>query len=93
MPAKIILTDTQIEIIKKLAMEGETKVNIAKAINRNRSVVDRVLKEFDIKLKPTSKNKKGKKFIWTKEKELKLQQLYKSKDYSLIDIANYFETS
>ena len=93
MPAKIELTAEQIQTIKDLAAKGETRVNIAKAIGRNRSVVTRALKEFDIELVQSNTNKKGKKFKWTKEKEEELIQMYNSKDYSLIDIAFYFNTS
>lgn len=93
MPKKIDLTMEQINTIKELALKGDTKVNIAKAIGRNRSVVDRALKEYDIKLNPSSTNKKGKKFNWDKNKESELTKMYNSKDYSLIDIAFYFNTS
>lgn len=93
MPGKIELTLEQINTIKDLASKGDTKVNIAKAIGRNRSVVDRALKEYDIELVQSSTNKKGKKFDWNKDKESKLIEMYNSKDYSLIDIAFYFNTS
>ena len=93
MPGKINLTIEQINTIKELAAKGDTKVNIAKAIERNRSVVDRALKEYDIKLNPSPMNKKGKKIDWNKDKESELIEMYNSKDYSLIDIAFHFNTS
>ena len=93
MPGKIFFNKSQIELIRKMAFEGETKVNMAKAINRNRSVVDRILKEYNIPLMPSKCNKKGKKFEWTEERITLLKEMYNSDSYNLIDIANKLGTS
>ena len=93
MSSKINLTSEQLELVKELAKKGETKVNIATAVGCSRTVIYRILKEFDIQLAESNRNKKGSKKTWTIEQENKLKELYGSEEYSLIDIAVYFNTS
>ena len=88
MSSKINLTSEQLELVKELA-----KVNIATAVGCSRTVIYRILKEFDIQLAESNRNKKGSKKTWTIEQENKLKELYGSEEYSLIDIAVYFNTS
>lgn len=93
MPSKIIFSKEQISLISQFAKEGKTRSEISKILNVNRATITRAFKEFDISLLENSLNKKGKPYIWTNNKIIELKNMYLSKDFNLIDIANFFECS
>ena len=93
MPKKFIPTQQQLNKINKLANEGKAMTHIAEEMCLDRSVIKRMLTEYNIELKPSSMNKKGKKFEWTSTKLRELKAMYKSEDFDLNDITEYFQIS
>lgn len=93
MGTKIIPTQQQLNKIEYLAKQGKAMTQIAEELCFDRSVIKRILKEYDIKLKPSSINKKGKAFEWTSHKLRELKLMYKSEDFGFDDIVEYFQVS
>ena len=90
---KRILSSEEMEIFKRMANDGTTKQAIANALNIDRSTVDRILKQFGIELKKTKENQKGKKLVLTDLQIEKLKDMYSDQNFSLKDIAEYFQCS
>lgn len=93
MPKKKIITQEQIDLIRKMALDGETKVNMAKKLNVDRGIIYRIIAENNIKVIKSSANNQGVKYNWTEERISKLKEMYASNQYSLTDIVNYFSLS
>jgi very-short-patch-repair endonuclease len=83
----------QLNRIQELAGAGETLSSIAIYIGKDRCCVKRILKNYNIELKPSIKNKSGKRYDWNAYKLRKLKDMYLSEDYGIEDICKYFETS
>lgn len=93
MGKKYIPTTEILDKIKDIANDGGTLSQIAVIINKDRSCVKRLLKDYNITLKPSTLNRKGRKYDWGSQKLKELRDMYDSDEVSLDDIANYFETS
>lgn len=93
MPKKIIITNEQIEKVKEMALKGETKVNMAKILNVDRSIIYKIIAQNDIKITKSTANNQGVKYNWTEEKISKLKEMYSSDKYNLTDIVKSFELS
>ncbi len=90
---KFIPTEEQLDRIKDLAKQGETLSAISLYLDKDRCCIKRLLKEYNIVLTPSNKNKAGKKYIWNAYKLRQLKEMYLSEDFSLEDISIFFETS
>lgn len=93
MGVKYIPDNKTLEKIKDMANDGCTITQISALVGRERGTIKRVLNDYKIKIKPTSTNRKGRKYEWRRDRVAKLKELYASDQYSLDDIAEYFETS
>ena len=93
MPARKEFTKQAISALKIMAKNGYTIVDMAKKFEVNRAVIYRLIKENNIEVTPTSKNKRGRKFDWTFERLKILKRLYTSDQYNLEDITKVFSTS
>lgn len=86
-----VLTDEQMEVFKQMADEGETIKAISNRLNLTRDIVYRIIKQFNIKIKPTPKNSRRKGYNWTDEKIQKLKEMYDSPDIKFRDIVLCFK--
>lgn len=93
MPRKIIPNENQLTVIKSLAKKGCSMSHIAEEVMIDRSAIKRILTEYNIKVKNTSKSNMGKKYNWTEEKEKKLREMYLNENIFLNDICKEFKLS
>ena len=93
MGVKYIPTDEEIIRMRELAAKGSTMSTIAVYLGKDRCCIKRLLDVYNIIVKPSSENKKGRKFEWNSYKLRKLKEMYASEDFSIKDVASYFETS
>lgn len=93
MPKKIILTEKEKDyIIEQYALPNLSISDIARNLKLDRGVVKRFAKEIGITKKFASKTR-GIKYDWTSEKIEYLTQMYASDNVTVLDIADYLETS
>ena len=93
MPKKIILTEKEKDyIIEQYALPNLSISDIARNLKLDRGVVKRFAKEIGITKKFASKTR-GIKYDWTSEKIEYLTQMYASDNVTVLDIANFLETS
>lgn len=93
MGVKYIPTEEILQKIKEMAADGCTQSQIAALIGKDRCCVKRLLKDYQIKLEPSVRNRSGRKYEWSRNRIEKLKEFYASDQMDLQDIADYFETS
>jgi mobile intron protein len=86
-------TEEELVIIRDMASEGCTKSKIAVYTNHDRGTIYRILKRYNIQLKSTPENRQGRKYEWGRDKVERLRDFYASEEFSLREIADFFETS
>jgi len=85
--------EKELLLLKEMAAEGCTISKIAAYTNHDRGTIRRLLERNKITLSPSTKNKMGKKYIWSQKKIERLRDFYSTNEFSLEEIANFFETS
>lgn len=91
---KVIPTTQQIKMLESMGAEGASIRQMAAALGRDRSVVKRIIAEYNIYVAPHQKDDDMKKrSYWGETKINKLKQFYTSELYSIDDICSYFKMS
>lgn len=93
MGIKRIPTEKELQKIRDMASKGCARTHIAEELCMDRSTIYRILKEYDIELKPSALNKKGSKIKWNLEKENRFREMYADPNIKLDDIVNEFGIS